>query len=220
MNDQYQTQRLSLLDRILILSGIAAPVLLLFSVLVAGSLHVGYSHISQAISELGAHGAPFSTILNYAGLVPAGILTLVFALAMFRRIKDGLALYISCGLVALAGLGRFFAGIFPCDPGCFPIITITGRLHAVFGLIALFAGSVAPLVMAFGIKRRHSQAFFNLSLVLGFASLMLFIVLVSRMWMPYFGGVQRLLLILTYTWIIAVAVIIRKVDNKAGLFEI
>jgi hypothetical membrane protein len=125
---QAENPKLAFIDRILSLCGIFAPVLLLSAVLIAGSLHPDYSHISQAISELGAQGAPYRSILNFVGLVPAGILTLLFSLAMFRRIKGGTALYISCSLVALVGLGRLLAGIFPCDPGCLPIMTFSGWL--------------------------------------------------------------------------------------------
>lgn len=209
MIDQNLTQRFSRLDLYLILSGIAAPFILLFAVLIGGWLQPEYSHISQPISVLGAHGTPFRAILSYGGLIPAGILTLTFSIAMFRRFKKSTALYISSGLVTIAGIARCFAGIFPCDPGCLPIITITGRLHALFGFISLFAGSLAPLVMAIGLRCHYSKAFFYLPLILGFVSLILFSILASQSLMQYFGGIQRLLLISTYTWIIVVAVNIR-----------
>ena len=214
----YNTQAPSFLDHFLSLSGIAAPIVLLFAVLICGIHHPGYSHCSQAISELGARGAPSNALLNFGGLVPTGILTLAFSLAMFRRLKKGPALYISSGLVALVGIGRFFAGIFPCDPGCFTIITISGWVHALSGVIAMFAGSAAPLVMAFGLSRQQSKGLFHLSLVLGLVALILFIALVSQLWLSYFGAIQRLLLVLTYSWIIVVALNIGAAGNKmAGL---
>jgi hypothetical membrane protein len=206
MIDQYRTQRFSRLDLYLILSGIAAPVILLLAVLIGAWLQPEYSHISQPISVLGAHGTPFRAILSYGGLMPAGILTFTFSIAMFRRFKKSPAFYISSGLVAIAGITRCFAGIFPCDPGCLPIITITGRLHALFGFISLFTGSLAPIVMAVGLRDYSSKTFFYLSLILGFASLILFSILASQSLMQYFGGIQRLLLISTYTWIIVVGV--------------
>ena len=214
---QAKIPELKFIDRILSLCGIVAPVLLLCAVLIAGSLHTDYSHVSQAISELGAQGAPYNIILNFGGLVPSGILTFLFSLAMFRHIKGGLELYISCGLVALAGLGRLFAGIFPCDPGCLPILTSSGKLHAIFGGIALLTGSVAPLMMAVGLRLQYSKVLFYLSLVLGIVTIIVFIVLASRLWMPYFGEIQRVLIISTYTWIIAVAISIGALGNKAAM---
>ena len=193
-------------DRILCLSGIAAPIILMFAVLISGFLHPGYSHVSQAISELGARGVPFKDILNYAGLVPAGLFTISFSIAMFRQFAGKPALFIGCCLVTITGIGRFLAGIFPCDPGCFPIISISGRLHALFGFVSLFAGSLAPLVMASGIKRAASPSLFYLSLILGQAALIMFFLLISQLWMHYFGGIQRILLIFTYSWIILISV--------------
>lgn len=96
------------LDRFLCLGGFAAPIFLLFAVLISGFLHPRYSHISQAISELGAQDVPFRALLNYGGLVPAGLFTIFFSIAMFRYFNWRPALFISCCLVALAGIGRFF----------------------------------------------------------------------------------------------------------------
>jgi len=75
MFNRDEIPKLAVHDRLLIFCGIAAPVVLLLAVIIAGSLHPGYSHISQAISEFGAQGAPHRAILSYAGLVPAGVLT-------------------------------------------------------------------------------------------------------------------------------------------------
>ncbi|MEJ2616453.1 MAG: DUF998 domain-containing protein [Ignavibacteriaceae bacterium] len=192
-------------DRFLCLSGIAAPIFLLFAVLLSGFLHPGYSHISQAISELGAKGVSYKDILNYAGLIPAGLLTITFSVAMFRHFIGKPALFISCCLVALMGAGRFFAGIFPCDPGCLPIVSISGHLHMVFGIVSLFAGSIAPIIFVFGIKRSDSTTLFYWSLILGLSALIMFSLLISQLAMAYFGGIQRVLLILTYSWIILIS---------------
>jgi hypothetical membrane protein len=193
-------------NKILCLSGIAAPSILLLSILISGFLHPGYSHISQAISELGARGTPFKEIVNYAGLLPAGILIIAFSIAIFRQFEGKPALFICFCLVLVAGISRFFAGIFHCDPVCFPVVTISGRLHAISGFISLFTGSLAPLFMVLGLKRAASPSLFYESLILGMAALITFLVLISQLWMPYFGIIQRLLLILTYSWIILIAV--------------
>jgi hypothetical membrane protein len=206
MTSHIESSKFSILDYLLSLSGIAAPVFLLCSVLVASILSPGYSHVSQAISELGARGAPFDIVLNYIGLIPAGILTISFSIVLFRKSHRGGALLICSCLVTVAGIGRLCAGVFPCDPGCFPIITITGKVHALSGLLSLFSGSIAPLFMAFALRARHSRSLFYASLILGVAAIILFIILISQYWMFYFGAIQRLLLIVTYTWIIFVAV--------------
>ena len=198
--------KLSIMDRIFVICGILAAAFLLVAVLVAGRFQPSYSHVSQAISELGARGASRAFILNYFGLVPTGIFTLIFSLAMFRQLKGSTALNISSSLVVIVGIARLFAGIFPCDPGCYPIETISGRVHAISGMLALFAGSLAPLLMAKGLKKKQSQVLYLLSIMLGVISFILFLALISKTWLVYFGLIQRLLLILTYTWIVAVAI--------------
>ena len=55
---------------------------MVLAIVVAGALHPEYSHLSQFVSELGAAGAPNPGILNFGGLVPAGVLTFLFAIAM------------------------------------------------------------------------------------------------------------------------------------------
>jgi hypothetical membrane protein len=206
----FRTEGLTGPDRLLVFSGIAAPISLLISVLVAGAHQPGYSHLSQAISVLGAQGSPNNEILNIGGLMVSGLLTFFFSLAMFRFIKINPVVTISSALVAFTGIGRFFAGIFQCDPGCIPITTLSGRLHALTGMIALFCGAIAPLLMASGLRKTHPV--FVPSLILGSVSLLAFITLVSGRMQPYFGGIQRLLLVLTYTWIIWVAVRITRKD--------
>lgn len=194
------------LDRILSICGVVAPIFLALSVFVAGSLHPNYSHLTQAISELGAKEAPFRTILNYFGLIPAGALTFVFSIAIFRYSKGNIPLYISAGLVSLIGLGRFLAGVFPCDPGCAAVVSTCARLHVIAGFSSLASGAVAPLVMAFGIRHHRPRIYFFLSLGLGIGAVA--VIMIGTLWLgaSYIGISQRLLLTFTYLWIITIAV--------------
>jgi len=194
------------LDRVLGVSGIIAPLILLFAILIAGLLYPGYSHLTQPISALGAKEATSRHVLNFGGLIPVGTLTFIFAIGMFRSFRNGKVLRISAVLVAVAGLGRLSAGIFPCDPGCLQFVTVTARLHAVAGITSLSAGAIAPLVMAFGTRSRQPRGYFYLSLGLGLATLIILATALLQLWTPYNGLAQRLLLIFTYAWIIAIAV--------------
>lgn len=212
-NISTQKSKITRLDRILILSGIIAPFILLFAILISGAFHPGYSHISQAVSELGAQGVRFKAIINYAGLVPTGLLTLAFSLAMFRYRKIEPAILVSSYFVAIIGMGRLLAGFFPCDPNCFPIVSLSGRLHAISGFTALFAGALAPLAMAFSLRHRERKILFYLSLFLGLVALVMFFALISQLWMLYFGGIQRILLIISYIWIIVIAVSMFRENN-------
>ena len=75
-------------DCILLVTGIASPLILGLAVFVGGWQYPGYSHVSQFISELGATGAPSPSILNFGGLIPAGALTVAFALAMYWKYRS------------------------------------------------------------------------------------------------------------------------------------
>ena len=214
--NQEDLSRRTFLDLFLRGSGIAAAIIFTSSVITAGALHPNYSHLTQAISELGAKEAPYQDILNYGGLIPAGILTFIFSIGMFRNIKSNTFLYISSGLVMLIGLGRFFAGVFPCDPGCATLTSTSAKLHTICGLLALTAGAVAPLMMAFGLRSHRLQNYYFLSLGLGASAVIIIISGVLGISRLYIGAAQRLLLLFTYLWIIVVAVGIDSIGNRTS----
>jgi hypothetical membrane protein len=208
--------RLSSLDLFLRGSGIAAAIIFTISVITAGALHPDYSHLTQAISELGAKDAPYQDILNYGGLIPAGILTFIFSIGMFRNIRGNTFLYISSGLVMLIGLGRFFAGVFPCDPGCATFTSTSAKIHAFAGLAALTSGAIAPLVMAFGLRSHQPRKYYFLSLGLGVGAVIIIMTGMLGSSKLYVGAVQRLLLLFTYLWIIVVSVGIESIGNRTS----
>jgi hypothetical membrane protein len=57
-------------------TALACFVVMALTVVVAGALTPGYSHVSQYISELGARGAPQEWGVRLAGFLPSGILLL------------------------------------------------------------------------------------------------------------------------------------------------
>jgi len=195
------------IDRGCLWAGIAAPLVLAVASLVAGRLQPSYSHLHQFISELGASGARYGAVMNYGGLIPAGALTLLFALAMYRGTKGHLALRGSSVLVALIGIGRSGAGFFSCDPGCsMAAMSPDAQLHVAFGLLAFGSGVFAPLLFAWGIRRQGRGPLFWLSLTVGLLSAVLVPVLFrGSPGTPYAGTLQRSLLVLAYGWIVAVA---------------
>jgi hypothetical membrane protein len=196
------------LDRWLLLAGIAAPVAHGIAVLVAGSLQADYSHLHQFISELGASGTQYRAVMNYGGIVPAGILTVFFSIGMYRRLTGRFAFALGSLLVTVMGIARLTAGIFPCDPGC-PVVEMSraAQLHAGFGFLSFCCGVLAPLLLAFGLRVHGRGRLFWLSLGVGLFSAVLLVLL---LWMgpgtPYVGAVQRLMLVLTYGWVVTVAI--------------
>jgi len=77
----------------------------------------GYDEASQYLSELGARGAPRAVWMNYAGIVPFGLLMALHAAGWLGRAHrwTGIA---GAVMLLLAGAGFALAGVQPCDAGC------------------------------------------------------------------------------------------------------
>lgn len=191
----------------LLVTGIGAPLVLGVAVLVGGWLYPGYSHVSRFISELGATGAPHPAVLDFGGLIPAGALTVAFAVAMYRTYRPGTALAVSSSLVALAGMSRLIAGIFPCDPGCsLEAMSSSARIHALAGLTAFVSGMAAPFLFAVAMRAKRARLG-RLSLALGAGALVAFALGFQQgADSPYIGALQRLHLAFFHAWVVIVAV--------------
>ncbi len=117
------------------LAGLLIPFWLAVGVFTAGLAYPGYSHINQAMSELGAVGAPthaWSPLLNN---YPLGLLFIAFGLAVWRRFPGFLA-RLSALLIAVHGVASFFTGYFSCDVGCgLESPSSTQQIHNIAGLV-------------------------------------------------------------------------------------
>jgi hypothetical membrane protein len=125
--------------------GVVGPVLWLALIVISGALHTDFSHATHFISELAARGSSTATLMRVGGFEFTALLYLCFAaalLATLRRTPVGVAL---CLLIALDGIGRLGAGIFPCDPGCVRVTDIQD-LHKLFATVGFSAGILAALL--------------------------------------------------------------------------
>ena len=192
----------------ILLAGILAPVLLVSAIVWAGYMETEYSHASQFVSELGAVGAEHPWILNYLGLVPSGFLTVVFSVGVYSRLKPGSWFFISCVLVALAGIGRLLAGVYPCDVGCsLEDMSTSARVHALAGFVALVSGALAPMAFAAGYRQHDGNLLVRVSAGLGAVS----VVAVAFLFgfgpgTVYIGATQRLILAAFYGWTVFLAI--------------
>ena len=96
--------------------GVTAPLLFVFVAVLGGAMRPGYSHISQAISELTESGAVDKPYLD-PPLLAMELLTIAFGLGFWWVArKANRALQISAaGLIVIGLLGLFFYR-FPMDP--------------------------------------------------------------------------------------------------------
>ena len=129
-----------------ILCGILAPLLWASAIIFCGSLRPEYSHFTQYISELGERGSSTELIMRYAGFVPTGLMHVAFAACLYVAFKGSPLAVIAATLLAINGLARIGAGLFPCEPGCAgPKLLLSQQLHswsAGAGFFALIGASV------------------------------------------------------------------------------
>jgi hypothetical membrane protein len=139
--------------------------------LIAGMFTPGYSHLRQAISELAAPGAPLALFVQYVGFIPLAIAVLLFAWNMRRHHPDT---RLVTGLFFTTGLALLVAGIFPTDEFG-RRITLSGKIHAIAGIVLILSACLTPLAVALAGKRGHGLRLY--SLITGLLLVLLFIFL-------------------------------------------
>ncbi len=146
MEQLQNTHRSSPAVRWLALGGVVGSALFVTLIVVAGLLDEGYSHTSQAISELGGEGADYPA-LQSANFIVFGLLVVGFAWALGRHLGGSL---LGPALIAFFGLTTAIGnGVLQCDLGCEGQST-EGLLHNISGV----SGFVAAIVGMFVLVRR------------------------------------------------------------------
>lgn len=144
--------------RIWLLGGVLAPAVYLIAVVLGGIIRPGYSHVSEAISELIASGAPNKALLdplfvvyNLAALAFSfGVLACVLSWPSGKR-RYGL---VAAGFLVFGGLVGLATVFFPQDPGG-PAVTVTGTVHIVLAGLSSLASMLSML--SFGLWLRTAQ---------------------------------------------------------------
>ncbi len=134
--------------RVPLLAGSAAVVVYVLAVVLGGLLRPGYSHVSQAVSELIEVGAPNKGILNPL-FMAYNVLTAVFAVGVFlaRPGKDRGSLAIATAAVlAVEAVVGFVTVFFPQDvPGT--SATATGAMHILLASMSSLSTMAAILLV-------------------------------------------------------------------------
>lgn len=144
------------------LCGMLAPLLWASAIIFCGSLRPEYSHFTQYISELGERGSSTEFIMRYAGFVPTGLMHIAFAAFLYVAFRGGWLAVIAATLLAINGLARIGAGLFPCEPGCVgPKLLLSQQLHSLSAGLGFFAFIGASVL--WGILFRRYQSLQGLS---------------------------------------------------------
>jgi hypothetical membrane protein len=195
--------------RLLALCGIAAPIIFAILMTVAGFLYEGYSHATQAGSELGGVEAQYPIVQN-ANFFIFGILVVAFAFGLHRGIGDGKGSRLGPILVGIFGIITVAQAFLPCDPGC-DFKSLIGALHNLTGLSSFLILCVGILVTSRRLKRDPNwQSYRRYSLITGVAAL---VSLVAWIGISKAAGVdavngvlQRVFIGIVLLWIEVVAI--------------
>lgn len=139
------------------LCGTLAPLLWAAAIIFCASLRPEYSHFTQYISELGERGSSTEFIMRYAGFLPTGLMHMAFAAFLYFAFRGGRLAMIAATLLAINGLARIGAGLFPCEPGCVgPKLLLSQQLHSLSAGIGFFALIGASVTWGIFLRRYRS----------------------------------------------------------------
>ncbi|MBD9397937.1 DUF998 domain-containing protein [Pseudomonas sp. PDM11] len=131
-------------DKTLLRLGLLIPFWLFTGVTLTGLAYPGYSHIDQAMSQLGAIGTPTHAVSPWINNLPLGVLFLLFGAGVGRRFRGTGLARLSALLIVIHGLASFATGLFSCDAGCAPPQpSLSQQIHNAAGLIMFLSLTLA-----------------------------------------------------------------------------
>lgn len=209
------------IDRALLGCGILIPFWLFLGVALTARAYPGYSHLDQAMSQLGAVGAPTHSFSAWVNNFPLGAMFVLFAIGVARRFKASRRALLSAALIFVHGLASFTAGYFPCDQGCAPIEpSVSQQSHNLAGLVMFISLTLAgALWMRLGKSLLSSSKFAMFSascVILAIVTVMLMVTALADGHL--FGLYQRFNYGVSVVWIgsLAVVALKDKADMKAA----
>lgn len=148
------------LMKILLICGILSPLLYAAADISAGLLWQGYSFRDQAISELGAVGAPSSLIFS-AILIVVYICITAFGIGVWKSAEEKKQLRIAGGLLIALGVMALTIGMFVPMQLRGSEQGLSGALHLIEGMLAmiLIFTAMGFAATAFGSKFRFYTIF-------------------------------------------------------------
>ncbi|WP_442965197.1 DUF998 domain-containing protein [Pseudomonas sp. JDS28PS106] len=131
-------------DKTLLRLGLLIPFWLFTGVTLTALAYPGYSHIDQAMSQLGAMDTPTHAISPWVNNLPLGVLFLLFGAGIGRRFRRAGLARLSALLIMIHGLASLATGLFSCDAGCAPPQpSASQQIHNAAGLIMFLSLTLA-----------------------------------------------------------------------------
>ena len=179
------------------------------AVIVTGILTPGYSHIDQAVSELGAIGTPYPWLINWFGIIPFAISMVITSYFIIRDLPPGILKWLSGIALFIGGLGFILAGLMQCDIDCRQSELTSAKLHELGAGIGFQLLPIASLFLGIRFFREtenRSIYIFSLMMTLGMiAGIVLFLGALDPT--RSLGGIwQRLILVFISIWISGISI--------------
>lgn len=151
------------IDRMLLGLGVLIPFWLFSGVLLTALAYPGYSHLDQAMSQLGAQGSPTQGFSAWVNNLPLGVLFVLFAVGVMRQVRGSRLALFSAVLIFVHGLASFATGYFACDQGCAPAQpSFSQQMHNLAGLVMFLSLTLGSLLWAFVSRRLLGSRGFGL----------------------------------------------------------
>jgi len=185
--------------------GIAAPLVWLGTIALAGALTPGYEHLEDMVSELAARESPTELLMRYVGYGLSGAFQVVFALALAWRSKYDWPALGGALLLALAGVARILSGVHACDADCAPYRPSADQLRHEFASRANFGLMIASAVYWGVVGNRYAALRRQSALGIGAGTWTLVFLVMVVSWGAYDGLWQRLATATVSLWMFVFA---------------
>jgi hypothetical protein len=144
--------------RVALLCGVVSPILWIGLIAFGDIVRPDVDAVTGFISELGERGSATELIMRWAGFGVTGLLYVCFAAALPSAAGTGRWRILLVALfVAVDGIGRVGAAVYPCDPGC-QGTSRDQQLHRLFATIAFCSGILAALADGVLFRRGFAAA--------------------------------------------------------------
>ncbi len=198
--------------RVLGVFGIVAFILIIISITVFSYLTPGYSHLTNAISELGINDKQYALEFNIFGFGIVGLLVSLFSYGLYQTIRQYKGSRLLSIIVFISGISWGILGIFSLAPNL--QTTFLSNMHYVFVSINYLSFIVGVALMAIFLRKEmHWKNVIVLSIIYALIGISTFIIPTSII--P--GGIiQRIAIFVYFAWILTISIPVIILERQKG----
>ncbi len=192
------------LNAALAIAGIAGPVILVITDMVAGLSTPGYNYIRDSISSLAWTDLGW---VQTIGFLAIGLLIELFVAGLFFNIRGRRGFGLGIGILAFFGFGLLLIGAFHTDPVNGPN-TFEGAIHGYVAKTIFWLYPIAALIISYSMK--HDPLWKDLFIYTIVAAVFAMVLMLSSILIPeedgWFGLFERVLVADEIIWVEVMAI--------------